>query len=68
MADSPALVFEHASVAYGRVPVLDDVHGLVRPGSAVALIGPGRPVVVGFGVGRNLSGDAAEDPDTRVAV
>jgi manganese/iron transport system ATP-binding protein len=40
VADSPALLFEHASVAYGRVPVLDDVHGLVRPGSAVALIGP----------------------------
>jgi manganese/iron transport system ATP-binding protein len=40
VAEDPALSFEHASIAYGRVPVLDDVHGLVRPGSAVALIGP----------------------------
>jgi manganese/iron transport system ATP-binding protein len=40
VADPAALRFEHASVAYGRVPVLEDVHGEVRPGEAVALIGP----------------------------
>jgi len=37
---APALMLEHASIAYGRVPVVDDVHGQVFPGSAVALIGP----------------------------
>src|SRR5919198_68135 len=36
----PALAIEHAVVAYGRVPVLEGVHGQVRPGEAVALIGP----------------------------
>jgi manganese/iron transport system ATP-binding protein len=40
VADPVALRFEHASVAYGRVPVLEDVHGEVHPGEAVALIGP----------------------------
>jgi manganese/iron transport system ATP-binding protein len=37
---APALSLDHASIAYARVPVVDDVHGEVRPGSAVALIGP----------------------------
>jgi manganese/iron transport system ATP-binding protein len=37
---APALRFEHVSVAYGRTTVLDDVHGDVHPGEAVALIGP----------------------------
>ena len=36
----PALEFDHASVAYGRVPVLEDVHGSVVAGTTVALIGP----------------------------
>ena len=35
-----ALRFDHATVAYGRVPVLEDVHGDVEPGKAVALVGP----------------------------
>jgi manganese/iron transport system ATP-binding protein len=41
-ADSaaPALRFQHASIAYGRTVVLEDVHGEVHPGEAVALIGP----------------------------
>jgi manganese/iron transport system ATP-binding protein len=34
------LVLDRASVAYGRVPVLEDVHGTVYEGEAVALIGP----------------------------
>ena len=42
MADErvPALRFSTASVAYGRVPVLENVHGDVHPGQMVALIGP----------------------------
>ncbi|WP_331273048.1 metal ABC transporter ATP-binding protein [Motilibacter deserti] len=36
----PALVFDAASIAYGDVPVLEGVHGVVAPGEAVALIGP----------------------------
>jgi manganese/iron transport system ATP-binding protein len=36
----PALRFEHVSVAYGRTVVLEEVHGDVHPGQAVALIGP----------------------------
>jgi len=36
----PALVFEHASLAYGRARVVEDVHGTVVSGQAVALIGP----------------------------
>jgi manganese/iron transport system ATP-binding protein len=36
----PALVFDRVSVAYGRVTVLEKVHGSVAPGHAVALIGP----------------------------
>jgi manganese/iron transport system ATP-binding protein len=36
----PALRFEHASVAYGRTIVVEDVHGDVHPGEAVALVGP----------------------------
>jgi manganese/iron transport system ATP-binding protein len=36
----PALRFEHASVAYGRTTVVEDVDGDVHPGEAVALIGP----------------------------
>jgi manganese/iron transport system ATP-binding protein len=39
-AQRPALEFDHASVAYGRVPVLEDVHGSVAAGRTVALIGP----------------------------
>jgi manganese/iron transport system ATP-binding protein len=34
------LRMEHASIAYGDVPVLEKIHGIVRPGEAVALIGP----------------------------
>jgi manganese/iron transport system ATP-binding protein len=36
----PALVVRNAAVAYGRVPVLEDVDGQVMPGQSVALIGP----------------------------
>ena len=36
----PALRFEHASLAYGRTRVVEDVDGVVRAGEAVALIGP----------------------------
>jgi manganese/iron transport system ATP-binding protein len=36
----PALVLDRVSVAYGRVPVLEDVHGTVPAGRTVALIGP----------------------------
>ncbi|HYY77645.1 MAG TPA: metal ABC transporter ATP-binding protein [Actinomycetes bacterium] len=39
-AADPALAIDHAAVAYGRVPVLEDVHGQVRAGETVALIGP----------------------------
>jgi manganese/iron transport system ATP-binding protein len=39
-AVGPALVLAEASVAYGRVPVLERVHGQVDPGRTVALIGP----------------------------
>jgi ABC-type Mn2+/Zn2+ transport system ATPase subunit len=35
-----ALVLDHASVAYDAAPVVEDVHGAVAPGEAVALIGP----------------------------
>jgi manganese/iron transport system ATP-binding protein len=35
-----ALVLEQASVAYGHVPVLEELHGTVHSGEAVALIGP----------------------------
>src|SRR4051812_28349332 len=34
------LRMEHASIAYGDVPVLEEIHGIVHPGEAVALIGP----------------------------
>jgi manganese/iron transport system ATP-binding protein len=37
---APALSLEHASIAYGRSAVVEDVDGEVQPGSAVALIGP----------------------------
>jgi manganese/iron transport system ATP-binding protein len=37
---APALSLEHASIAYGRAAVVEDVHGEVQPGTAVALIGP----------------------------
>jgi manganese/iron transport system ATP-binding protein len=36
----PALAIQQAAVAYGRVPVLEDIDGEVRPGQSVALIGP----------------------------
>ena len=37
----PALLrFDHASLAYGRARVVEDVHGSVHGGEAVALIGP----------------------------
>ncbi|MBP2706502.1 metal ABC transporter ATP-binding protein [Microbispora sp. RL4-1S] len=35
-----ALVLDRASVAYGDVPVLEELHGTVYEGEAVALIGP----------------------------
>mgnify|MGYP001049554485 CR=1 FL=1 len=34
------LRFDHASLAYGRARVVEDVHGTVHGGEAVALIGP----------------------------
>jgi manganese/iron transport system ATP-binding protein len=37
---APVLVFDRASVAYDTTPVLQDVHGTVAAGEAVALIGP----------------------------
>ncbi len=37
---TPAVVFDRASIAYGRVPVLEDVDGVVRAGHTVALVGP----------------------------
>ncbi|WP_322750541.1 MULTISPECIES: ABC transporter ATP-binding protein, partial [unclassified Frankia] len=36
----PAVVFDRATVAYGRTPVLTTVHGTVETGHAVAVIGP----------------------------
>jgi ABC-type Mn2+/Zn2+ transport system ATPase subunit len=36
----PALDFDHASLAYGRTTVVEDVHGEVHSGQSVALIGP----------------------------
>jgi manganese/iron transport system ATP-binding protein len=36
----PALDFDHASLAYGRTTVVEDVHGEVHGGQSVALIGP----------------------------
>jgi manganese/iron transport system ATP-binding protein len=39
-ADQAALVFDRAGVAYDVTPVLQDVHGTVGAGEAVALIGP----------------------------
>ena len=36
----PILVFDHASLAYGRTRVVEDVHGTVHSGQSVALIGP----------------------------
>ena len=36
----PALSFDHASLAYGRTTVVEDVHGTVHSGQSVALIGP----------------------------
>jgi manganese/iron transport system ATP-binding protein len=39
-SDGPVLRFDHASLAYGRVRVVEDVHGTVHSGQAVALIGP----------------------------
>ena len=36
----PVLVLDHASLAYGRTTVVEDVHGTVYSGQAVALIGP----------------------------
>lgn len=40
LPQTPALVFDHASVAYGAARVLEDVHGTVGAGSGAALIGP----------------------------
>ncbi len=37
---SPAVIFDRATVAYGRVPVLEDVHGTVEIGRTAAVIGP----------------------------
>jgi manganese/iron transport system ATP-binding protein len=39
-ARQAALVLERTSIAYGDVPVLEDLHGTVYEGEAVALIGP----------------------------
>jgi len=36
----PLLVFDHASLAYGRTTAVEDVHGAVLSGQSVALIGP----------------------------
>ncbi|MFJ8207726.1 metal ABC transporter ATP-binding protein [Streptomyces sp. NPDC096033] len=36
----PAIEFDHACLCYGSTTVLDDVHGAVLPGQAVALVGP----------------------------
>ena len=36
----PSLVFDHASLAYGRTTVVEDVDGVVHSGQSVALIGP----------------------------
>jgi manganese/iron transport system ATP-binding protein len=36
----PVLVIRHAAVAYGRVPVLENIDGEVLAGQSVALIGP----------------------------
>ncbi len=36
----PALELDCVTVSYGRSPVLENVHGTVFPGDAVALIGP----------------------------
>ena len=40
MTAEPALVLDRAAVAYGDVPVLEELTGTVRQGEAVALIGP----------------------------
>ncbi len=37
---SPAVIFDRATVAYDRVPVLENVHGTVEIGRTVAVIGP----------------------------
>jgi manganese/iron transport system ATP-binding protein len=39
-APDPVLAIRNVAVAYGRVPVLEDVDGEVRAGETVALIGP----------------------------
>ncbi|WP_322759988.1 metal ABC transporter ATP-binding protein [Frankia sp. Cr2] len=40
-SDRPtAVLFDRATLAYGREPVVEDVDGVVRVGSTVALIGP----------------------------
>jgi manganese/iron transport system ATP-binding protein len=39
-ARSAVLVLDRASIAYGDVPVLEELHGTVYEGEAVALIGP----------------------------
>ncbi|MFI8275586.1 metal ABC transporter ATP-binding protein [Streptomyces sp. NPDC085929] len=36
----PAIAFDHACLCYGSTTVLDDVHGTVLPGQALALVGP----------------------------
>ena len=36
----PLLAIRHAAVAYDRLPVVEDVDGMVGPGQSVALIGP----------------------------
>jgi manganese/iron transport system ATP-binding protein len=36
----PALLLDGVTVAYGRDPVVEDVDGVVMPGTALALIGP----------------------------
>ncbi|MBA4864090.1 metal ABC transporter ATP-binding protein [Streptomyces sp. PSKA54] len=36
----PAIVFDHATLAYGSATVLHDVHGTVPAGQATALVGP----------------------------
>ena len=39
-SERTALRFEHASLAYGRARVVEEVDGVVRAGESVALIGP----------------------------
>ncbi|SNQ48275.1 manganese ABC transporter (ATP-binding protein) [Frankia canadensis] len=39
-SDDASIVFDHASISYGRSPALERIHGTVRAGEIVALVGP----------------------------